>query len=63
MTEPEAHQVIGASVLAGFGINAYTRDAHGERMQTPKGELLTVVAVTGGTGQAVTAFAFTGRAR
>ncbi|WP_432089681.1 hypothetical protein [Streptomyces sp. bgisy095] len=62
VAEEEAHRVIGASVLAGFGVTVYTRDAKGERMWTPGGELLTVVAVAGGAGRVSLLFALTGGA-
>ncbi|MGW8768374.1 hypothetical protein ACWGN5_38515 [Streptomyces sp. NPDC055815] len=59
-SEKAAYTVIGANVVAGFTAAQFALDAEGRRFRTPGGELLTVVAVTGGSGDVISAFAFTG---
>ncbi|GAA3015134.1 hypothetical protein [Streptomyces fulvorobeus] len=60
MPERDVYLTIGKNTLAGFEPVTFVFDAEGRRLRTPDGELLTVVALTGGTGRVVSAMALTG---
>ncbi|MFJ5099363.1 hypothetical protein [Streptomyces sp. NPDC088557] len=50
----EVHAAIGANFLAGFTPLNFTVDSKGERLRTPDGDPLTVVALVGPLTQRVT---------
>ncbi|MFF5924155.1 hypothetical protein ACFY8C_38395 [Streptomyces flavochromogenes] len=59
-SEKAGYTVIGANVLAGFVPVVHVSTPEGEPLRTPGGELLTVVALTGSGGRAVSALAYVG---
>ncbi|MFE0654217.1 hypothetical protein ACFVZH_37305 [Streptomyces sp. NPDC059534] len=59
-TVQAAYAAIGMNTVAGFLPELFTLDTRGECLRTPGGESLRVIALTGGSGNVLSALAFTG---